>query len=490
MISSTRNSYVAMSGLSIGIFIAALDQTVVVTALPSVISDLSVSFTRLNEAAWIVTGYLLGYTVAMPFLGRVADVYGHRRTYLACSLMFVAGSLLCGVSRDLYWLIGARMLQAVGGGAIVPVAVAIAGYEFDARRRGLVLGAIGAIAEAGGVLGPLYGAFVVEHLSWRWIFYLNLPIGLLMIGLTYFFAREGRRSSGALDFVGAALISASLAALTIGLSQEADTFASSTPLFVAFLLLFALFVLAESRASHPLLDLRLFTRMAFSSGIAANFLVGVALIIAMVDVPLMATTILQRSPLDGGLMLVRLTAALPIGAIVGGMLCQRTGLRATAASGLAVSATGLYLTAQWTSQVDEWRITRDLALAGVGFGLVIAPITSSVLSSAGSEHSGTASAYVTVLRTIGMMVGLSALTSWGLGRFNSLVGSIPLPLPIDGEATEAFQQRLQVYQQEILQATNLVFNEVFLAAAGVCLMAIIAVLFLGNRASLQELAES
>ncbi len=487
MIASNRGGYVALAGLSVGIFIAALDQTVVVTALPSIIADLGVSFTRLNQAAWIVTGYLLGYTVAMPLFGRVADVYGRRRTYVLCSLLFVAGSVLCGLSRDLYWLIGARMLQAAGGGALVPVALAIAGDKFAPGKRSLIFGLIGAIAEAGGVLGPVYGAFVVEHLSWRWIFYLNVPIGLVVIAAACFFTRDteaDRCCRGSVDYLGALLIGAALAALTVGLSQEAggDSYPAVALLLVALaVVLLLVFVRVESRIAQPLLDLKMFARMPFSAGNATSFLVGVALITAMVDVPLMAATALQRSPLESGLMLVRLTALLPFGAIAGGALCQRIGTRSVGVLGLALSALGLYLTAQWTGRVGEWEITRDLAMAGVGFGLVIAPVTSSVLSSAGQERSGVASALVTVTRMIGMMVGLSALTSWGLGRFNSLVGRIPLPLPIADEAASAFQQRVQIYQQEVLQATHAVFNEVFLAAAIVCVLAIVVVLFMGAR---------
>lgn len=482
MIKTRANA--GLAGLALAIFIAALDQTVVVTALPSIITDLEIPFTKLNQAAWIVTGYLLGYTVAMPLFGRVSDLYGRRRTYVLCTLLFVIGSLLCGLSKDLYWLIAARILQAAGGGAIVPVAMGIASGEFAPDKRGLALGGIGAIAEAGGVLGPLYGAFIIEHLNWHWIFYINLPLGLLVIASAYLLDREDARSRGSVDVLGAGLIGASLTALTIGLSQDTGPDSSRLPavlLVAAAVCLLGLFVWAESRASEPLLDLRMFGRRGFSAGNAANFLVGIAMVTAMVDVPLFSATILQGSPLDGGLMLMRLTAALPVGALVGGALCQRVGVRSTAVLGLALSALGLYLTGHWTSGIDEGQITRDLVVAGLGFGLVIAPISSSVLNAVAAARAGIASATVTVMRMVGMMVGLSALTSWGLGRFNALVADIPFPLPAAAEGQAVFQERLQAYQQGVLGATLTVFNEVFVAAAVVCCFAVIVVLFLGAK---------
>jgi len=484
MITSGRRGPGAAAGLALAIFIAALDQTVVVTALPSIITDLEIPFTKLNQAAWIVTGYLLGYTVAMPLFGRVSDLYGRRRTYILCALLFVIGSLLCGLASDLYWLIGARMLQAAGGGAIVPVAMGIVGDALPPQKRSMALGAIGAVAEAGGVLGPLYGAFVIQQLDWRWIFYLNLPLGLMVIASAYLLGRDDGRSRGSVDLRGAGLIGASLGALTIGLSLETGPGASPLPAVLLVALaagLIALFVWVETRVSEPLLDLKMFGRRGFTAGNLASLLVGMALITAMVDVPLFAATILRRSPLDGGLMLMRLTAALPVGALVGGALCQCLGVRSTAALGLALSAAGLYLTGQWTSEVDQWQLTRDLVLAGLGFGLVIAPVTGSVLNAAGAARAGVASALVTLMRMVGMMVGLSGLTSWGLGRFNALVAAIPFPMPGGEEAQGAWQERLQAYQQGVLGATLTVFHEIFVAAAVVCLLATVVVLFLRGK---------
>ena len=158
-----------------GVFIAALDQTVVVTALPEIFADIDLPVTKLDQGAWIVTGYLVGYTAAMPLMGRVSDIYGHGRIYLLSMLVFMLGSALVALGGSLGWIVGARVIQAIGGGAVVPVSLAIASETLPAGKRGIAIGLIVALAEAGAVLGPLYGGLVLRFLDWRWLFWLNLP---------------------------------------------------------------------------------------------------------------------------------------------------------------------------------------------------------------------------------------------------------------------------------------------------------------------------
>ncbi|MBI2955426.1 MAG: MFS transporter [Chloroflexi bacterium] len=475
--------YIGLAALCAGIFLAALDQTVVVTALPGMILDLQIPITKLNEAAWIVTAYLLGYTVAMPLFGQVSDVYGHRLVYLLALGVFGVGSLLCAVAPDLRWLIVARVIQAAGGGAVVPVAMANAVAQFPRSKHPFILGIIAAVAEAGGVLGPLYGATLVERLGWRWIFYINVPLIAIIAVLVLLACRDGRKVGGQVDYRGAVVLGLGLAALTIGLSGEIGSGAVliTASLVLAALALFALFAALERRTGHPLIELSMFREVGFASGNGANFLVGVALITSMVNVPLFAATVLQRPPMEGGLLLLRLTVAMPVGALLGGMLCQRLPYRYVATLGLLVTSLALFLTSGWSGNASDVVMTRDLVLAGLGYGLVISPIASSVLSSVPADKSGVASALVTVMRMIGMMVGLSILTSWGLGRFNTLMASVPLPLPTAGASAEALQQQMIEYQNLAFQAVLRVFNEVFLVAAIVCLVAIVPALLLRSQ---------
>src|SRR6266699_6238664 len=211
-----RVALAALTVACIGVFFTALDQTVVVTALPQIIEDpgINISIAQIDHAAWIVSAYLLGFIIAMPLMGRVSDIYGRRRILLLCLFIFGFGSVLCGLapffgenidlsllgaigidtsSPGLIFLISARFLQAIGGGAVVPVAMAIVSDFYGQERRGLALGIIGAVTEAGGVVGPLYGALVVQHFDWTYIFYFNAPIVLALMAAAWFIIPRGKR---------------------------------------------------------------------------------------------------------------------------------------------------------------------------------------------------------------------------------------------------------------------------------------------------------
>src|SRR5262245_45595317 len=254
--------YLALAVACLAVFVTALDQTVVVTALFAMIGDVGLSVTEITRAAWIVNGYLLGYVIAMPLMGRIADIYGRWRVFAICLVIFAVGSLFCALAPDLTSpispdtstlgglllapiysgvqsllgilptlhidastpgldvLVAARFVQAVGGGALVPVALAIVGDLFGAQRRGVALGLIGAATEAGGVLGPLWGAFVTASWGWRWIFYLNIPLAALLLLAGFFTVPRVRHSREPIDVLGALLFGAALSCLAIGLGQQ------------------------------------------------------------------------------------------------------------------------------------------------------------------------------------------------------------------------------------------------------------------------------
>jgi MFS family permease len=494
---------VGLAAACLGVFLGALDQTVVATLLPPIVQELQIPFTRLHDAAWIVTGYLLGYTVALPVVGRLADLRGRRRVFAACMVLFVLASVACGAAASLEWLIAARALQAAGGGALLPIALALAGDLPDDGRRNVALGLVAALAEAGGVLGPLYGALFVEWLDWRWVFYLNLPLGLAILVLVLRFttaevpsprlappdlapsvapgAVPNGSSNLSFDLPGALLLAAGLAALTLALSREGapDRPAWLTgALLLAAVALLAVFVAVERRAMAPLIDLELFRPPPFAAAQATSLLVGAALIVAMVDLPLWSATVLGRSAADGGLLLLRLTLPIPLGAVLGGLGTRWRGPRAVAVVGLLAVPASFALVAGWPADVPDGRMARDLALGGLGFGLLLAPLAAAAIGWAGSARAGVAASLVVLTRMIGMMVGLSALTSYGLGRFNALVRELPLPLPRPAETAEALARRQADYAQAVQSATVTVFHELFLAAALVCLLALVPALLL------------
>ena len=546
-----NTALLAMLAACSAVFLTALDQTVVVTALPKIITDLQITSEQLDRAAWIVSGYLLGYVIAMPLMGRISDMYGRRRIFIICLGIFGIGSLLCGLAPflgqqidisflqhiginvaapddfsdptalnpSLVWLVAARFVQAAGGGAIIPVAMAIAGDFYGEKQRALALGLVGMVTEAGGVLGPLYGAIIVQTLGWQAIFFLNLPIVAI---LAFFIWRlippaettaRIAHSRGRIDFLGALLLGAALICLSIGLSQEAATstiavsgsgsnqaFIQNNPWLIgASIVLIATFIVVEvyferrwvaarseeknsqsgSRKGHvlPMVELSLFKRRPFSASALVSLLVGAALIIAMVNIPLFIATVLGGQPIDSGLALLRLTAMIPLGAITGGWLCARITCRLTAILGLIFTATGFWLMHLWPIQVNWIQITISAVIGGFGFGLVIAPIATTAINAVSNRQMGMGSSVVTVLRIVGMILGLALLTSWGLGRFHNLLLAFKPPAGVI-PFSDIYNKALARYATF---AAHEVYSSIFLAAGFICLIAIIPSFMLEGR---------
>lgn len=456
-------AYLALIPVCAGVFIAADDQTAIVTVLPRVMLDMKVPPTELDRASWTITGYLLGYVAAMPFLGRVSDVYGHRRLFVLSMLLFMGGSAAVAVAPDLRWLVAARVFQAVGAGALVPIAIAIVGDLLPPERRGVALGIVGASAEAGGVIGPLWAGIIVRYLSWRWVFWINIPLGVVVLAPLGLLLGASPRHRAALDFLGGALLALSLATLTLGLARVGGPDPLMALYLAAALASLLLFVLRQARAADPLVPISMFAARAFGAASATHLLVGGALIIGMVTVPLMANTVMGLTPLDGGLRLMRLTAAIPVGALVGGLACQRLDYRVPTAAGMALAALGFAFMGRWDAAVAEPASTVHLVLAGLGFGLVIAPIALAATNSVAARDRGTAAALITATRIVGMTVGLAALTAWGTDNFQGLVAGMQLP------QTEAAALE---FERRLIDAGVTVFQDFFRAAMGVSLAAL------------------
>jgi EmrB/QacA subfamily drug resistance transporter len=466
-ISSSR---LIMVVICLGIFITAVDQTVIYGTLPGMMVSINLPVTKLDQASWIVTGYLLGYTFAMPIMGRVSDVYGHSRIYILSLVIFIVGSILVAISASLQWLVGARIIQAVGGGAVVPIAMAIAGDIYSGKNRAVAIGVIGASAEAGGALGPFYGAVLAQFWGWKWIFWINLPISLIIILAVIFFLKPSHRAPGKIDYIDGILLAIGLALFSSGISQQ-----FRQPYFWVYIMgfltasffLFLLFTLRIRRVSEPLVKLSMFKDITFSAANATNLFVGGALIIAMANIPLMSDTILGSSPIEGGLRLLRFTIMLSIGAIAGGFISRRCGFRLPTVMGLILSGAGFFFMSRWDLNVGDPQMTLHLAMCGFGFGLVIAPLGTAVLNSVKEEQKGIASSMVVMMRMIGMILGLSAITAWGMDQFHLMTANLSL-----GE--------IIADPEKLSQPVLALFHNFFLASAVICLVGILPALWVGK----------
>jgi len=465
-----------------GLFVTALDAYVVVTLLPAMVADVGLTIDRFEQATPIVTGFLGGYIVAMPLLGAYSDVRGRAPVYAFCMLVFAAGSVLTATATVLPWLVAGRFLQGLGGGGLVPLSLALAADLYRDQRRTPALGYVAAMQEAGSVFGPLYGATLAAAAAtiggWRFVFWLNLPLAALCAGGLLLGSRKESRldasSAASLDWVGAALLGAGLGLLVLALyPDDPSTRATSgllIPVGLLSLAVLALYARRQATRLEPLIPQPLLRSRAFIGATAANLLIGVALMVALVDVPLLGRLVFKLDQLGSGVLLSRFLIGVPVGAVVGGLLATRIGARATAVAGMVLAAAAFTQMAGWQSNELTLRLgplsVADVALAGcgLGFGVVIAPLAARVLELTRAEHHGLASSLVVLSRTMGMLIGLSALTAYGLYRFHQILGTPQLTDP-DVRARVDHLERLvaAAFLQE--------YREIFAVAAGLCLLA-------------------
>ena len=480
---SGLRAWLPLAIVSGAVLTAALDHTVVVTVLPEVMPDLKVPPTELDRAAWIITGYLLGFTAAIPLTARLADVHGHALLFRASLLVFAVGSLAAAAAPNLEFLIGARVVQALGGGATIPVGMAMAVHAFPGTRRAIAVGIIGACAEAGMVLGPLYGGVITNLLGWRWVFWLDIPQALILIWALRGFP-VSRLSGVRMDWAGGALMVIGLTMLVVATAQQEAFDATSVwPYAVggAGAIVVGLLVWVESRAPNPLLPPSFFQSRQATAALAVKLIMGASLIMAMVTVPLMANTVLAQSPLEGGLRLMRMTGAMPVGAIIGGYLAYRLGERTLTMAGLAVGSVGLFYMSGWTVDIADPRMTLHLALAGFGFGLVIAPVFVTAMDATTADYQATSASLVTAARMVGMTFGMAALAAWGVGEFQAATQGLVLPLPSTEISNAEHEAQMEAYTSSISDASIELFQDFFRISAALLLAGLLPALGLSGR---------
>ena len=502
---SSRRQWWLVAVVACGAFITALDQTVVVTALPAVMNDLKVPIIRLEAVIWVVTAYLLGYTVAMPLLGRLADVHSYVRVYWASLAVFGMGTTLVAVSGESGWLNGrlepldqivvARVIQAIGGGGAVPISLAIAAALTTPRQRGLALGIVAGAAEAGSMLGPAYGGAVIEIWGWRAIFWLNVPQAAAIAALLLWMPRQPA-SAARMDYRGGAILTAALVLVSLAFAHEALFRLSSWVPYVLLAgsaLCLGVLVWSQRRTAHPLLSAALFRTWAFVSANASQLLVGVALIIAMATTVIMANTVMNQParPVDAttaALWLLRMTGTIPVFAIVGGWLLRWVDARWIAAVGLVLVAAGMFRLSTWPLDIAEPRLTLDMVVAGIGFGLVIAPLMHRAIAAASQEYRAVSASTVVVARMLGMTLGMAALSAWGVNEFLAILTDTPSPLMMTGLDAAARARAIAEYRETLETASLGLFHSFYRAAAIISLAAIVPALLM--RASPLEQAES
>ena len=541
-----------LSLASVAVAFAAADTYVVVLALPDMMSGVGLSADQLQRAAPILSGFLLGYIAVLPLIGRIADVVGRTPVLVGALLLFAVGSLITAGAYDLSLIVTGRFLQGVGGGGLVPATLALVADLWPANKRGLPLGVVGAVQELGSVLGPLLGAVVLAVADWRYIFWLNLTVAVVLALLLRGFRRPPlsaavgllacialgltltapeRLASGVtlglpfvpftgdsrlltpigvatlvlavlwlvmvllkshktlvvvarkVDAVGALLLALALAGVVLAFATadpEREVMAPAGPwLLVAAAVFSVAFALWQRRTAQAIVPAGLLGARPAWGSLVVSFLVGAALIAALVDVPVFARTTQGGGQLAAALVLLRFLVALPLGAVVGGWLTRRYGLGLITGVGLGLAGAMFVLMTFWErGALKHAPATLVLLACGFGFGLALSPVNTAMLAATRSDSHGLVSALVVVARMVGMLVGVSALTAIGLRRYYTLVDDVPSPNELCPRNPGSCRPFVDALREAAISQVHAIF-----AGAAVCAFAaaVLAVLLLGRR---------
>jgi EmrB/QacA subfamily drug resistance transporter len=406
-----RRILVILGALMLGMFLASLDQTIVSTALPTIAGDLH----GLNHLSWVVTAYLLATTISTPLWGKLGDLYGRKNLFQLAIVVFLAGSILSGLSQNMIQLIACRAIQGIGAGGLMVGAQAITGDVIPARQRGRYMGYFGAVFGLSSVLGPLAGGFFTQHLSWRWVFYINIPIGIVALFIVAAVLHvPANKVQHKIDWLGISLLSGGVTAIilltTWGGTQYAWGSSTIIGLGVLGVALIAAFCFVELRAAEPIVPLGLFKGRTFSAATGVGFIVGFSMFGAIVYLPLYLQTVHGASPTASGLELLPLVAGMLATFILSGRLVSSTGrYKIFPILGCAVLAVGLYLLSLLGPHTSFGTTSVYMFVVGLGVGLVMQVLVVAVQNSVPYSQLGTATSTSTFFRTIGGCFGVSAL---------------------------------------------------------------------------------
>lgn len=502
-----------------GAFLSGLELMITAVALPAIVVDLA-DWTELRAASWIINGYLLVSIVVMPLAGQLTDRHGVRRVFLWALVVFIAGSVLAGRAAGLGELIAARLVQAVGGGALVPVATAAASHLFAGPARPRALGAVGALTFLGMAAGPFAGSWIMQAIHagraldglgisgalrdsleapWRYVFYVNVPLGLATLALAWA-ATSGwttPRRAHRLDIPGAAVASIGLLAMLLAVTLAGsepipeialDPAALAAGLAVVAIVAFVLAILIGRRTREPFIDSRWFRAPSFSSAALVSLLTGYGFATSIIGGAVFVDRVLYGGPDQQRIALGALAAATAAGALVSGLVLRAAGMRITTLIGLGASIVALVRMAAWTPGTPIGEVAAWLALFGAGFGLTVTPRSAAAVAALGERAYGIASATVTVARMIGMAIGLAALTAFGSTVIDRLWAQIrATPDAYKAFIPEALRDRafndglvVDALESWASSEAARILVGVFLVAAAVMAVAVLPTLALGR----------
>ncbi|MFG2840277.1 DHA2 family efflux MFS transporter permease subunit [Streptomyces zaomyceticus] len=490
---SHRTVLVAIGALLLGMLLAALDQTIVSTALPTIVSELG----GMEHLSWVVTAYMLASTAGTPLWGKLGDQYGRKKLFQAAIVLFLIGSALCGIAQNMPQLIAFRAVQGLGGGGLMVLSMAIVGDLVSPRERGKYQGLFGAVFGTTSVLGPLLGGLFTQHLSWRWVFYINLPIGVVALfviaAVLHIPVRSTRHT---IDYLGTFLIASVATCLVLVASLGGTTWAWGSAQIIGLTVLGAVllvwFVHVERRAVEPVLPLKLFGIRTFSLVAVISFVVGFAMFGAMTFLPTFLQVVQGVTPTMSGVHMLPMVAGMLITSTVSGQIVSRTGRwKVFPIAGTAVTALGLLLLNEMTETSSTWEMSVYFFVFGAGLGLVMQVLVLVVQNAVPYEDLGVATSGATFFRSIGASFGVAVFGTIFTSRLTHKLDDVfagaaaagqELP-PGVGAAQVAADPRTVAelpaeLRPSVLHAYATSITDVFLYAAPVVLVAFVVAWFL------------
>jgi EmrB/QacA subfamily drug resistance transporter len=425
---SRRRLIAVLGGIMLAMLLSAIDQTVVGTAMPRIIAELN----GLEHYAWTFTGYMLAATVSLPIYGKLSDIYGRKPFFLAGMVLFMAGSALSGLSQDMTQLIVWRGLQGLGAGAMMPIVQAIIGDIFPPIERGKWQGLMMSVFGLATILGPTAGGWITDNLGWRWVFFVNMPVGVLaLVAVALTLPGGGSRRQHRVDYTGAATLIAATVPLLLGFTWAGTQYEwTSLPivgLFVFSAAMFVTFFLVETRAVEPIINPNLFANRIFAVSALASFLVSVGMFGAIMYLPLFMQGVIGDSATSSGTVLTPMMLSFMISSIVGGQILSRTGrYKFLALAGFAVAAFGMLLLARMDAGASDALVIRNMLVTGLGMGVMMSLFTIVVQNAFPLRRLGEVTASLQFFRSIGSTVGVAVLGTIMTGGFqNAIQADLP-----------------------------------------------------------------